>query len=79
MGYGERIANFWDQCKRVLRVTKKPDKEEYKVITKVAAIGILIIGGIGFMLRMAEESFSMIIAASIVFIAVLLLLYWKVE
>ncbi len=79
MGFINRMSRFWDECVRVLRVTKKPTWEEYKVISQVAAIGILIIGGIGFGLRMIEEVFSLLIAAFIVLILVLGLLYFRKE
>ena len=37
---------------RVLRVTKKPSKEEFISIMKVSGLGILAIGLIGFILQM---------------------------
>ncbi len=40
--------DFLKQCKRVLRVARKPDREEYFQFSKVTAIGIAIIGVIGF-------------------------------
>ncbi len=76
MSLVNRMSRFWDECIRVLRVTKKPSKDEYKVISQVAAIGILVIGGIGFALRMIEEVFSLAIAAVIVLVLVLVLLYF---
>jgi len=42
---------------RVLRVTKKPDSEEFKTIVKVSALGMLIIGAIGFVIHMSVEVF----------------------
>ncbi|WP_225369468.1 protein translocase SEC61 complex subunit gamma [Methanobrevibacter arboriphilus] len=41
---------FFKECKRVLKVSKKPSKEEYVNFSKVTAIGILIIGVIGFII-----------------------------
>ncbi len=35
---------------RVLKLTKKPSREEFLMISKIAAIGILIIGTIGFII-----------------------------
>jgi len=43
------------ECKRVLRATKKPSMEEFKIVVKVSGIGILIIGLIGFLLSMGKE------------------------
>jgi protein transport protein SEC61 subunit gamma-like protein len=40
--------DFLKQCKRVLRVARKPDREEYFQFSKVTALGIAIIGVMGF-------------------------------
>ena len=49
-----RIKSFLRECWRVLRVTKKPTKEEFKTVVKVSGLGILIIGLIGFLIQMAR-------------------------
>ena len=41
------------EYKRVLLVTKKPGKEEFLTVSKVSAIGALLIGLIGFIVNMA--------------------------
>ncbi|MBU2589770.1 MAG: protein translocase SEC61 complex subunit gamma [Nanoarchaeota archaeon] len=33
---------------RVIKVTKKPNKETFKTIVKVSAMGMAVIGAIGF-------------------------------
>jgi protein transport protein SEC61 subunit gamma-like protein len=40
------------QYKRVWRLLKKPTKEEFTMIAKVSAIGLLIIGAFGFVISM---------------------------
>ncbi len=35
---------------RVLKLTRKPSKEEFSVIAKVAGAGILLVGFIGFII-----------------------------
>lgn len=50
MSFKESTDDFIKQCKRVIRVSKKPDREEYTDFVKVTAIGILIIGAIGFVI-----------------------------
>jgi len=45
-----KFKAFYRECVRVLKVTKKPDWNEYTTVAKVAAIGLLIIGLIGFLL-----------------------------
>ncbi|MAG45245.1 MAG: protein translocase SEC61 complex subunit gamma [Nanoarchaeota archaeon] len=46
-----RFKSFILESKRVFRVTKKPTMEEYKAIVKVSAIGIAIIGILGFLIQ----------------------------
>jgi len=45
-----KLKAFYRECIRVLKVTKKPDRAEYMTVAKVAAIGLLIIGLIGFIM-----------------------------
>jgi len=47
----EKLKTFIIESKRVLLVTKKPSKEEFKAVVKVTGIGTLIIGGIGFIVQ----------------------------
>ena len=55
MSYQDELSDFWKQCKRVLKVAKKPDREEYFDFAKVTAIGIAIIGVIGFIIVIAGQ------------------------
>ncbi len=50
----QNIKSFFAECKRVLRVTKKPTSEEFKTIVMVAGAGILLIGVVGFLLQVIE-------------------------
>ncbi len=52
-----KIKRFAIECKRVLKVTKKPNKTEFKVIVKVSGLGMLIIGLIGFIIQMFKVLF----------------------
>lgn len=45
-----KIKSFFHQSIRVLKVTDRPTKEDYKAIVKVTGIGILVIGLIGFII-----------------------------
>lgn len=51
----DRLKSFIIECKRVLRVTKKPDKQEFITIVKISAIGMGVIGLIGFLIHFAKE------------------------
>ena len=46
-----RIRRFATQCIRVLKITKRPDKDEYRMLVKVSGLGIAVIGMIGFLLH----------------------------
>lgn len=51
------LKQFYRECVRVFKVTKKPDKQEFTTIVKVSAIGILIIGAIGFIVHLIQRLF----------------------
>lgn len=46
--FGERLASFWADSRRIFTVSKKPEWAEFLNMAKVTGIGILIIGLIGF-------------------------------
>ncbi len=50
-----RIKNYVLHCWRVLQVTKKPDKFEYKTVVKASGLGIAVIGLIGFLFHMVNQ------------------------
>lgn len=45
-----KLKSFLIQCGRVWSVLKKPTQDEYNAIAKVSALGILIIGALGFII-----------------------------
>jgi protein transport protein SEC61 subunit gamma-like protein len=50
-----KLKRFGLECIRVLKVTKKPSGMEFKAIVKVSALGIAIIGLIGFVIQMVRQ------------------------
>ena len=52
-----KLKGFIEESRRVLIVTKKPSKEEFKTIVKASGLGILIIGFIGFIVAMIQQIF----------------------
>tara|TARA_Y100000310_G_C20692743_1_gene823417 strand:- start:3483 stop:3671 length:189 start_codon:yes stop_codon:yes gene_type:complete len=48
--YWVKFKTFLKECKRVLKITKKPSKEEFQTIVKICAIGMVIIGILGFII-----------------------------
>lgn len=51
----EKLKLFLIECRRVLRVTKKPDSSEFKTVVKISGIGLLVIGLIGFVIHFLKE------------------------
>ncbi|MEK6964536.1 MAG: protein translocase SEC61 complex subunit gamma [Nanoarchaeota archaeon] len=51
----QRIKEYLGECYRVLLVTKKPNKTEFKTVVKVSGLGILAIGLIGFLLNLVYQ------------------------
>ena len=50
MNVQERVDKFIKDSKRVLKVSRKPDKEEYFELAKISALGVLVVGAIGFVI-----------------------------
>jgi len=46
----EKIGSFTAQCVRVWHLLRKPSKEEFKGISKISAIGLGLIGLLGFLI-----------------------------
>lgn len=49
-----RVKTFTRECVRVFKITKKPTKDEFKTISKVAGLGILVIGLLGFIVHLLK-------------------------
>lgn len=44
------FGKFWESTRRIFTVAKKPDMDEFKVMSKVTGLGIILIGIIGFVI-----------------------------
>ena len=44
----ENLGRFIEDSKRIFIVSKKPTKEEYKRMSLIVALGIVLIGTIGY-------------------------------
>jgi len=49
--------SFFLKCKRVWFVLRKPTRKEYITIAKVSAIGVVILGVIGFIISIFMKIF----------------------
>ena len=54
MNIGEQLNDFIKQAERVLNVTHKPQGAEFKQIAVSTAIGVAVVGIIGFIITMAS-------------------------
>ena len=49
--------SFFVKCKRVWFALKKPSRKEFEIIAKVSAIGVVILGLLGFLISMIMKIF----------------------
>ncbi len=50
-----KFKSFVKESMRILKITKKPTRQEFKVIVKVSGLGIVIIGLIGFLIHIIAQ------------------------
>jgi protein transport protein SEC61 subunit gamma and related proteins len=72
-----KLKEFITECGRVLRVARKPSKNEYWTIAKVSGIGIIIIGLLGFLLHLIDQLTSVIMVSILVIVLVVILIFLK--
>jgi len=53
------LKSFLKQMVRVWHLLKKPSKKEWATIAKVSAIGLLLIGAIGFIIALVMGFFGL--------------------
>lgn len=51
------LSGKMQQYMRILRLTRKPSREEFTMIAKVAGAGLLLIGMVGFIIYLLMVSF----------------------
>jgi len=51
----KKLKRFATECRRVLKITKKPSGEEFKTIVKVSGAGMLLMGFIGFVIVLIKQ------------------------
>jgi protein transport protein SEC61 subunit gamma-like protein len=53
--YWIRFKSFINESIRVLKITRKPNKEEFKTIVKVSGLGMILVGLMGFIITMLKQ------------------------
>ena len=59
MGVFQKLKSFLLQSKRVWHVLKKPSGMEFKTIAKVSAIGLGVVGLLGFIISIIMGFFNL--------------------
>jgi len=50
------LKSFLESAGRLLRLTAKPDRETFSRSVKITALGIAILGGISFLIRIISAT-----------------------
>ena len=53
----QKLKAFYEKSKRVWLVLRKPTKQEFEMVAKVSALGILILGAFGFLISIVLKIF----------------------
>jgi protein transport protein SEC61 subunit gamma-like protein len=53
----EKTKSFLLKCKRVWQVLKKPTRKEFELTAKISAIGIAVLGLLGFLIALVMTLF----------------------
>jgi len=53
----DKLKAFIAKSKRVWLILKKPTRKEYEMVAKISAIGIAILGVVGFIIAMFMQIF----------------------
>ncbi|MEM3091082.1 MAG: protein translocase SEC61 complex subunit gamma [Candidatus Pacearchaeota archaeon] len=52
----QTLKNFYEKSRRVWLTLSKPTKKEYEMVAKVSAIGIIILGLLGFLISIIIQT-----------------------
>lgn len=50
-----RGKQFYANCKRVLKITRKPNQKEFVDLVKITGLGLVVIGMLGFIITIAFQ------------------------
>lgn len=59
-----KVKSSIREYKRVLKISEKPDREEFETSAKITGLGILLIGIIGFLFYLAAQLIPQYISAA---------------
>ena len=50
------LGSFFQSAARLLRTISRPDWKTYSLSTKIVFVGVAVLGGIGFMIRLLSAT-----------------------
>lgn len=53
-----KLKEFFESSKRILLIAKKPSNKEYWAMAKIVGLGMIIIGVIGFIVKLTMNLIS---------------------
>jgi protein transport protein SEC61 subunit gamma and related proteins len=53
-----KLSNFIKSSKRIFLISKKPSSKEYWTMAKIVGIGMIVIGVIGYLIRLMMNVIS---------------------
>ena len=51
-GLYERLATFFQNAKRIIKIANKPKRKDYMLVFKICAIGIVILGALSYVIQL---------------------------
>jgi len=51
-GLYERLATFFQNSKRIIKIASKPKRKDYFLIFKICAIGIVLLGALSWIIQL---------------------------
>ncbi len=52
MGFVDRIKEFLSNSKRIIRIARRPEFQEVRLIARVSGVGILLVGAVAFLIQL---------------------------
>jgi len=57
----KKLKSFFESAKRILLIAKKPSNKEFWAMAKVVGLGMVVIGVIGFIIKLIIDTMSGVI------------------
>ncbi|MFX1315977.1 MAG: protein translocase SEC61 complex subunit gamma [Promethearchaeota archaeon] len=48
----ERLGLFFQNAKRIVKISNKPDRKDYFLVFKICAIGIVLLGALSYIIQL---------------------------